>query len=632
MKRPSPTTAESVADALSPLSIRHVLAPFAVLAAAALLSACATSGNFDAPLACDDRIKTSFRPDADTTVVAVRAIKQGEALVAVDSAAPIKAAADMCLVKLLVGPGVPSEPRTAPSYSAGIGIEVWLPSPANWNERIRNYGGGGWVGGGHRYADQIGSKVPAIVNANMGYASGTTDAGQPLYQDGSFILKADGRVNQEAFRDFSYRAMVEQALKTRALVRLYYGKPQKYAYFDGQSQGGRQGLKVAQKSPELYDGYLIAAPAIDQEKFGLTKLYVQIVMRTDLGFTALDGAAAKAFAKKMEAMNGRAVAACDTERLGFLLDPLQCRYDPAKDPAALCAGVSVGAVAGTNASADTCVSAKEAEAIDKIWYGPTRDGSRDPAPGADVRTGKALAPKQLWWSNARGADFTGLITSPSTDLLVLFMQDPSYATSQPAGYTSAAARFVNASTATRDRWAQLTHAELSDAFDKGIALQPALGGLLSDDADLGKLRGLGRKVLIHHGLGEDVIPAPGTVHYVTRVAAAMGGDAELQKFMRLYLTPGVAHSSQGRAYTVGNAANNAVPLPQLPGVANQMPTREQDQMFSALVDWVEKGAAPGDIVITSRDKTVSYPVCVYPKKTTWLGTGSAKVAGDYVCR
>ena len=59
--------------------------------------------------------------------------------------------------------------------------------------------------------DQIGSKVPALVNANMGYAVGTTDAGQPLYQDGSFILKADGSINREAFRDFSYRAMVEQA-------------------------------------------------------------------------------------------------------------------------------------------------------------------------------------------------------------------------------------------------------------------------------------------------------------------------------------------------------------------------------------------------------------------------------------
>jgi hypothetical protein len=131
----------------------------------------------------------------------------------------------LCLVKLLVRPGVTTEKdKNARSYSEWIGIEVWLPSPANWNERIRNYGGGGWVGGGHRYANKIGSKVPAIVIANMGYASGTTDAGQPWYQDGSFAFLSNGKINTEAFRDFSWRAMVEQAVKTKALVDLYYGR------------------------------------------------------------------------------------------------------------------------------------------------------------------------------------------------------------------------------------------------------------------------------------------------------------------------------------------------------------------------------------------------------------------------
>jgi hypothetical protein len=186
-----------------------------------------------APLTCDDGIKTAFRPDAETSVVAVRLVKKGEELLAPDAQTPITAAADLCLVKLLVGPGATAEKdKSARSWSEGIGIEVWLPTPANWNERIRNYGGGGWVGGGHRYADKIGSKVPAIVNANIGYASGTTDAGQPWYQDGSFAFLSNGKVNEESLRDFSVRAMVEQAVKTRALVNLYYGKVPRYAYYD----------------------------------------------------------------------------------------------------------------------------------------------------------------------------------------------------------------------------------------------------------------------------------------------------------------------------------------------------------------------------------------------------------------
>jgi feruloyl esterase len=99
----------------------------------------------------------------------------------------------------------------------------------------------------------------------------------------------------------------------------------------------------------------------------------------------------------------------------------------------------------------------------------------------------------------------------------------------------------------------------------------------------------------------------------------------------MYMVPGMAHSSQGRAYTVGGA-NNGVPMPALPGNANQTPTRDQDQLFSALVDWVERGLAPGEILIKSRDGSTAYPMCVYPKMTTWDGKGPARQAASYNCR
>ena len=193
--------------------------------------------------------------------------------------------------------------------------------------------------------------MPAIVNANIGYASGTTDAGQPWYQDGSFAFLSDGKVNVESLRDFSVRAMVEQAVKTKALVNLYYGKAPKYAYYDGHSQGGRQGMKLVQEYPELYDGYMIAQPALSIAKFGTAGLYPQIVMKTELGFTSANKAEAAAFAAKVAAANKRAVAACDKPGLGFLLDPFACDYNPARDADMLCAGVAGEGVTGSNADA-----------------------------------------------------------------------------------------------------------------------------------------------------------------------------------------------------------------------------------------------------------------------------------------
>ena len=136
---------------------------------AALLSACATppvSGPAanTPPLACDDGIKSAFKPDALTSVVAVQALKKGDKIFVADSGVPVSLAADLCLVKLKVGPGNPG-PAEARSTSAGIGIEVWLPTHADWNQRIRNYGGGGYVGGGHLSAANNGATLPSAVGS-----------------------------------------------------------------------------------------------------------------------------------------------------------------------------------------------------------------------------------------------------------------------------------------------------------------------------------------------------------------------------------------------------------------------------------------------------------------------------------
>ena len=80
-----------------------------------------------------------------------------------------------------------------------------------------------------------------------------------------------------------------------------------------------------------------------------------------------------------------------------------------------------------------------------------------------------------------------------------------------------------------------------------------------------------------------------------------------------------------------SGANDTVAMPALPGDNNQVPAREQDQMFTALQDWVERGAAPETIVVTSRDKGTSLPACVYPKRPTWNGSGPARSASSYSC-
>ncbi|MEN9538633.1 MAG: hypothetical protein RLZZ126_868, partial [Pseudomonadota bacterium] len=532
------------------------------------------------PLACDDGLKAAFRPDALTSVVAVKAYTKGDKVFVSDSNAPVTLSADLCMVKLLVGPGNPG-PADARSTSAGIGIEVWLPSHANWNERIRNYGGGGAVGGNHVYADSfgatldkaVGSKFPAPIIAGMGFVSGTTDAGQRWSQNGSYQFLPDGKLNTTLIKDFSSRSLHEQALKTRALTRLYYGKPHKFAYFDGHSTGGRQGWKMAQQYPEEYDGFLIAAPAISTSKFALNSFYATAVMKQELGFTPADPAfAASNFKQKVTDVNKRAVAACDKEKLGFLLDPYACNYDPAKDASALCAGVVGSGVTGTNPDAKSCVSLAEARVINKVWYGITTDGSHDTNEPASTRMGKALGKtatgQQLWWSFPRGSDWGSLISRVGgAEALALYRQDIRYAPSQAV---SPGAYWVNPGVQERDKWREVDVAALADTFARGLALQPLFDHINTDTADLSKARALNRKILTYTGLAEDAIPPATSINHYERVVAAVGSESQTQHFLRLYNVPGKAHSSQGRGYTVGGN-NNSVPLPKLPGAGNQNP-------------------------------------------------------------
>jgi feruloyl esterase len=582
-------------------------------AALATLSGCAGSNDESGttapvavaqPLVCDDGIKTAFKPDANTSVLLVRAFKKGDALSldAVPAAGVPTAQNDMCLVKLNVGPGN-AGPAGAPSTSPGIGIEVWLPAAANWNGRVHVYGGGGWAGGVHGRTDAIASAVagednPAYAAGVESAVSAATDTGHAI-GNGSFAMNPDGTVNRVLWKDFAERAIHEMALKSKALARAYYGKDARYSYWDGFSTGGRQALKEAQVNPADFDGILAGAPAINWTRFITGELYPQVVMQRDLAGSLLTTA-------QLQAVSAAAISACDVVggvHLGYVPDPLQCRYDPTEDRSVLCA-----AAGGTN-NTEGCVSAVQARAINKIWYGQTSDGSV-PSPAADAGTGITLGAKQRWYGPTRGTDLGRLAgATPFTiasDLVALELQNAAYATSA----------FVNATSNGRDQWKSLTYDELANASDRGISLQEAFGGINTDRTDLSALRDRQGKLLMYHGLADQLIPPQGTIRYYHAVADTMGGLPAIGAFSRLYLIPGMGHS-----FASGVAVPAAPPLP----------TRRQ--LYSLLTDWVEKGSAPGRIEATGggSDGKASRPLCPYPQQAAYTN-GDPMTTGSYVCR
>jgi len=570
---------------------------------------------------CGEELAAAMKDYADTRVVLVKPFKRGEQLVltndrdAAASASAVErtgnapapiAGVDLCLVKLLVGPGNPG-PANAPSTSAGIGIEILLPAPEAWNQRIRAFGNSGWSGTPQASPTLVASDDIHSAAVTKGFVIATSDnghVGSPV--DASFAMNPDGSINTVGWRDFTERSLHELAEKTKAVTRAYYGRPQRYAYWDGFSTGGRQALKLAQRFPDDFDGILAGAPAINWSTYHTGNLYGQIAMKQDLGRLIPP--------EKLFAVTKAAVIACGGSKLGFVLDPLACRYDPATDLAILCKGSDRPAGADVATSPGSCLTREEARVINKLWYGQTQDGSV-PSPGADNGNSSVLAgTKRLWFGWTRGTELkdTSAGGAPgvllAADQVALELQNPLL------GSTG----FRNATGNGENSWfKELDYAGLANAQAKGWALQSQFSAINTDSPDLSAFAASNGKLLMYHGFADEYIPVQGSIHYYHRVADSMAGIQNIQRFFRLYLIPGFTHSgrSEGAPF---------VPVPQ--------PASGRDEMFTALQNWVENERAPQTITLKSSDTRVTLPICVFPQKARYRGTGPVKSAASYKCR
>lgn len=578
------------------------------------------------PSACDDSLRSAFKPEDQTTITLIRLFRAGEQVklgdgkagggsMALLSGPPATARVDLCLVKLRVGPGNPG-PDGAPSTSAGIGMEIWLPAPAAWNGRIHNMGGGGWVGGDG--ADPQVINWPYVIDKANGEHSVTSmqDTGH-TGNGGAFAMLPDGTPNRRLWDDFAVRGLHEQALKTKALTRAYYGRPARYAYFEGGSTGGRQAHKLAQVFPEDYDGIIGMYPAINWSRFVTGMMYKDVVYQRDLGGKGLTSA-------QEDMVSLAAIRACDMVggiHLGYVIDQAACRYDPAKDPDVLCRDDG-----GRNATPD-CVTRREAMALNKVWYGPTADGTA-PDPAVDNGFRATLADGQVWFGVPRGTLLTGqwyvrnLIkanprfaegfarfgqNSLQADWLALALQNPAIANPD----------FANATGKGESLWRELSYRQLANAAERGRALQAVFADIDTDDADLSRFKARGGKFMGWHGINDELIPVQGSMNYYARLADRMGGAESVNSFYRMYLVPAAGHG-----FPVGAANGDANP-----------PAVGASTLFDALKAWVEQGKAPGRLTISSARPGAdgaTMPLCPLPTRIAYR-KGNALKASSYVC-
>jgi hypothetical protein len=480
-----------------------------------------------------------------------------------------------CLVNITVSELSGPKDGYLPGQSQMINVGIGLPlSPADggsggalgaWNERIQDLGGGG-------YAGAVG---PVTSATNTGFVGSSTDTGHPASEQGFFALNAPPvdptatppyTLNWGLIRDFAINGIHQQAVWTKTVTQMYYGRGPQFTYWNGCSTGGRQGHQQAQTFPNDFDGILAGAPAFNWDRFIAAEQWGQIVMNQELG-TQINPA-------KLAAANNAAIAACDELdgiADGVIQDPRACKFDARS---LICTG-SPGEPA-------TCLTAAEADSVNKIWDGP-------PGPKAGER---------LWFGLERGTVDTILDAPPPAGPFSISTQYLQYWVNQNPAFN----------------WQTITEATFGSQFRTSeLKFHDVIG---TDDPNLFAFRDHGGKMIIYHGLADFLIFPRGSYNYYNRVTERMGGLTEVQKFYRFFPYAGNTHCG-------GN-----------PGQPNA-PLINGTDLFNALVNWVEHSVAPDSIVAynapTLAAATVVRPVCKYPDKLVYDGVGSINVESSFVC-
>ncbi|KAJ8121127.1 hypothetical protein ONZ43_g2343 [Nemania bipapillata] len=442
---------------------------------------------------------------------------------------------------------------THPGQGDNIYVESWLPADS-WNERFLAVGGGGWVAG--RFFLSYAGMQGALAD---GYATITTDAGLGAAMDpSSWGQISPGNVNLYNLQNLATVSLNDEAIIGKQLIKSYYGKGPLYSYWNGCSQGGRQGMLIAQRYPDAYDGIAASAPAFYWTELISGTTWPQQVLRT------LDQ---YPYNCEADAIITSAVTACDEldqVKDGIISKPDEClaRFDPFK-----MVGTPINC---TQTNSTVRISHAAAVLVNETWHGPrTVDGAK------------------LWHGLNPGADITGDFSTS---------YEPGLGATNCTGTTC-----VGVSN-TLSLWTQLfvsknpnldvlnlTHEEWDSLFLSSSQQYKSMVG--SADPDLRAFHKKGGKLLSFHGVQDNIIPPGGSQQYYKAVAAI---SPDVHDFFRLFEVPGLGHCFGGRS-------------------------QQPSGLFAQLRLWVENGTAPETTPVNVTDATGSQVtgsrvLCPYPQQ------------------
>ena len=384
-------------------------------------------------------------------------------------------------------------------------------------------------------------------------------------------------LNDEMLVNFAHASYPKVRNVSVELMKKAFGAGPQKLYFVGSSEGGREGLTLAQRYPAAFDGIFSRVPVIHW---------------TGLQFAgSRNGWAASGNgwlnAAQVKMVHEATLKVCDSldgaaDRVISSVVACREKFDP---QALLCT---------TGATADTCLNADQVRAVKTLrspftFPYPLANGvTTYPGFGIGGEDTTAYGPTggwRAWWVGNAAAEVPPL---PANGISWF--------------YGAGALQYFYAKSATADP-RTITPESAAARVREVSALMD------STNPDLSAFHARGGKLIVLEQMADYAQSAFAGIQYMETVQAKMGA-AKAAEFSRIYVAPGVDH--------VGSGA---------PALAD---------FLGALQAWVEQGKAPAALEIVEQQAKAPFfvtrgrPLCEWPKWPKFK-TGPVDAASSFEC-
>lgn len=473
-----------------------------------------------------------------------------------------------------------------------IRFKVRLPEA--WNQRFFFQGGGGTNGDIGNAVGMISFGKPTALA--LGYAVVSQDSG---HDNSLNSVPAQGGpvafgFDPQARADYGGASLEPVAEAAKALIKTFYERAPLRSYFVGCSKGGQEGMMLAQRYPNVFDGIVAAAPG-----FSLPRAAVAEVWDTQ-AFASLIPAEASpkpAFARlpatftnaQFERVRKAVLAACDADdgvNDGITGNWSACEWSRVRPKLQeqVCS------------STPDCLSAKQVEVIGQVYAGAKDSQGTALYASWAFDSGIGSEDWRVWKIGPANAGFPGINVAMGAPALAAIFTTPPTALGPELP-----AAFEYALTFDFDRDAPKIYAT-NDVFTRS-----AWEDVGARSPKLAAFHARGGKLIVPHGVSDPVFSINDTVAWYREVDELH--EAKAAQFVRVFPVPGMAHCAGGLA-------------------------TDQFDAFEALVAWVEKAEAPDRILATAGPNTPwpgrTRPLCPYPQVAKYRD-GNVEDAASFRC-